>query len=59
MLNGDQQAATKFHDFQLIVRENVHLEKIYNADKTELLWKCLLTKILGFETEWCVWPQIN
>jgi hypothetical protein len=51
MLNGDQQAATKFHDFQLIVRENVHLEKIYNADKTELLWKCLLTKILGFETE--------
>lgn len=52
-LTNDQQAAENFKtDFeQLLQSEGICYEQLYNADESGLLWKCLPTRTLAFDSE--------
>ncbi|XP_055944589.1 jerky protein homolog-like [Argiope bruennichi] len=51
-LSGDQQAVDDFqHEFEEFVLKELSFEQIYNADESGLLWTCLPTHILAFESE--------
>lgn len=52
-LSGDKQAAENFKtDFeQFLQSEGISYEQVYNADESGLLWKCLPTRTLAFESE--------
>ncbi|KFM72769.1 Jerky-like protein, partial [Stegodyphus mimosarum] len=52
-LNGEQQAADDFqHEFEeFVLKEELSFETFYNADESGLLWKCLPTGTLTFESE--------